>query len=105
MEIDVQQLHELRQRKELIFLLDVRTAEEWKIARIKGATLIPLQELHLQIPHLLEVLGERRVVVYCHTGRRSRVATAMLREKGIDAYNLTGGIDAWSAIDGTVPRY
>lgn len=105
MEIDVRQLHAMREKKEMIYLLDVRTAAEWQVARIKGATLIPLQELPLQIPHIAEVLGGRKVVVYCHTGRRSRVATAMLREQGIEAYNLAGGINAWSAIDPALPRY
>jgi len=37
----------------------------------------------------------RRSSVMCHTGVRSARAAAMLREAGIDARSLRGGIIAW----------
>lgn len=84
-------------------LLDVRTPEEREITSIEGALAIPLQEL----PARWEELDpEARIVVHCHHGPRSTRAATMLRDKGFQAHNLAGGIEAWSLrVDPSVPRY
>jgi sulfur-carrier protein adenylyltransferase/sulfurtransferase len=86
------------------FLLDVREPEEWEIAHLPGATLIPRQQL---ADRVTELTGAREVVVYCKTGNRSSQATRFLIQLGFNnVRNLSGGIDAWSRrIDPTVPRY
>ncbi len=85
------------------FLLDVRQPEEYATARIEGAVLIPLNELP---GRLAELPKDRPVVVMCHHGMRSAHAVHHLREAGIDALNLAGGIDAWSRdVDPKVPLY
>ncbi|REJ83337.1 MAG: molybdopterin-synthase adenylyltransferase MoeB [Acidobacteria bacterium] len=90
-------------------LLDVRTAEERDIAIIGGDGVPPA--LHVPIAELEARLGELdpgdRWVIHCHHGPRSTRATKLLRERGFDhAYNLAGGIDAWSLeVDPSVPRY
>ena len=85
------------------FLLDVRQPEEYAVARLDGATLIPLDELHGREKELPK---DRPVVVLCHHGVRSAHAVHHLREAGIDAVNLSGGIDAWSReVDQKVPIY
>lgn len=105
-EISVAQLHRMQEDKEPIFLIDVRRNDEWNIAHIRGATHIPLHELPAQVPHVAEVLGERKVIVYCHHGRRSAIAADILRSAGVEAYSLAGGIDAWALeIDPTLRRY
>jgi rhodanese-related sulfurtransferase len=104
-EMSVQELQHLREKKAQILLLDVRRDEEWQLAHLRGATHIPLRVLQQQIPHIREMIGERKVVVYCHHGRRSSIAVDMLLHAGIDAYNLAGGIDAWSDLDASVPKY
>jgi len=88
---------------EAVELLDVRTAREREVATLPGAW-IPLNEL---TERWREVPADRAVVVYCHTGRRSALATSWLRERGLArVYNLRGGIEAWSRdVDPTVPRY
>jgi rhodanese-related sulfurtransferase len=47
------------------------------------------------------------VVLYCHHGSRSRAAAELLVERGFRrVWNLTGGIDRWSAdVDPTVATY
>ena len=86
------------------FLLDVRTPEEWAIARIEGAHLLPLQELAARAE---ELDRDREIVVHCHHGGRSAMAARWLAAHGFGRVgNLSGGIDAWSArIDPSVPRY
>jgi len=84
-------------------VLDVREPWEWRVARIEGATLLPMGELPVR---LAELDRERDLVVYCHTGVRSSMATNWLRSQGFRARNLAGGIDRWSRdVDGAVPRY
>ena len=74
-------------------LIDVREPSEHAVTSIDGAVLIPLRSLPFR---LAEIPRDRPVVVHCKSGGRSAIATAMLRLKGIDAHNLSGGIDAWS---------
>jgi adenylyltransferase/sulfurtransferase len=85
-------------------LLDVRNPQEWEIARLPGALLIPLPELQ---DRMGELDPADTIVVHCHHGPRSARATNFLRQMGFSrAINLAGGIDAWSVqVDGSVPRY
>ena len=102
-EIDVEELAAWRAEGREITLLDVRTPEEWAIARIEGARLIPLHELP---DRLGELDTSERIVAQCHHGIRSARAVQLLREMGYSAVNLAGGIDAWSQrVDRGVPRY
>jgi molybdopterin/thiamine biosynthesis adenylyltransferase/rhodanese-related sulfurtransferase len=100
-------VHELQSRIEAgraPALIDVREPFEYDIARLPDSRLIPLGELPAR-RH--EVPRDADVVVYCHSGMRSARAVALLRNDGFtNAYNLSGGIDAWSReIDSSVPRY
>jgi len=73
--------------------IDVRTPEEYAEGHIKGAKLIPLQEL----PHrLAEVPKDRQVYVYCHSGNRSARGATILAGQGFtNIENIVGGITAW----------
>jgi adenylyltransferase/sulfurtransferase len=85
-------------------ILDVRNPQEWEIARIPGAVLIPLHELQ---DRLGELDPAASLVVHCHHGPRSTRAVHFLRQMGFSrAVNLAGGIDAWSLeVDPSVPQY
>ncbi len=87
-----------------ITVLDVRTPQEYDIARIDGSVLIPLNELQ---DRLGELDPEDTIVAHCHHGARSANAVHFLRQMGYKhAINLAGGIDAWSLdVDPKVPRY
>ena len=76
-------------------VLDVRTPEEYAAGHIQGAKLIPVQELS---EHLAELPKDRQIYVYCHSGRRSAKAAAMLAKHGFSRVeNMVGGIEAWKA--------
>ena len=86
-------------------LIDVREPDEWAVARLPDAELIPLSQFQQRA---LEALSpEESIVLYCHHGVRSGKAQGFLKAHGFgDVLNLTGGIDAWSVqIDPKVPRY
>ncbi len=103
-DIDVTELARWRDEKRDIVLLDVRTPQEYQIARIEGAILIPLQELP---DRLNELDTASMIVAQCHGGVRSAQAVHYLRQHGFaKTKNLAGGIDAWSLqVDQGVPRY
>jgi rhodanese-related sulfurtransferase len=106
LEIDVHAVQALRSAGEPFLLLDCREADEHAIAKIAGATLIPMQEIPERLAEI-EPHRDGRIVIHCHHGGRSLRVTRFLRERGFTtAQNMTGGIDAWSlAIDPATPRY
>jgi len=103
-EISASEVAGLEATGEPFTLLDVRQAQELRLARLPGALWIPLHELP---GRLAEIPRDRPVFAFCHLGMRSAAATSLLREQGVaGARNLAGGIDAWSReVDPTVPRY
>lgn len=84
-------------------LIDVRTSEEWKLARIRGATL-NTEDLAQE---MLYWPNDRLIVFYCHFGQRSLDAASYFAGHGFSNVRMmTGGIDAWSlSVDSSVPRY
>ena len=91
-----------------LVVLDVR--EPWEVALaaidLPGAAtrLIPMREVPAR---LAELDPAQPVVCICHHGARSAQVVAFLERAGFaSAYNLAGGIDAWSRdVDPGVPRY
>ncbi len=105
-EIDVQELKRRHQGGESFQLVDVRKPYEWRICNLHelGARLIPLDEL---ADRLQELDPQAPLIVMCRSGARSARVVSYLRGLGYeDAYNLQGGILAWSRqIDPEVPVY
>jgi adenylyltransferase/sulfurtransferase len=103
-EITVEELKARLDRKEDVFILDVRNPEEYQICRIPGSVLIPL-------PALSQRHGEldrgRELVVHCKSGMRSQKAIQFLRQQGFTKLvNVKGGILAWADhIDPTMAKY
>ncbi len=80
-----------------ILLIDVRTDEEFKPGHLPGAVHIPLKTIESgeALASIREKLGDKKLVVYCHSGRRSALAIGHLQTAGIPASHLTGGIVEW----------
>lgn len=86
-------------------LLDVRNHDEWRLVRLPGATLIPLDELEERHGELGPPPGAP-IAVYCHHGIRSLYGAEYLRSLGYETTSLRGGIEAWAlTLDPTLPRY
>ncbi len=84
-------------------LLDVREPWEFEHAHLPGSTLLPLGEL---VDRHEELDPEEPLVVICHHGVRSMHAIGLLGAYGFkDLTNLRGGIDAYSDVDPSIPRY
>jgi peroxiredoxin family protein/rhodanese-related sulfurtransferase/TusA-related sulfurtransferase len=87
---------ELREKcKEDVFLLDVRTPEEYALGSIEGSVNIPLDELR---EHLDELPRDKEIVIYCSIGLRGYVGLRILKGHGFEqVYNLTGGLKLWES--------
>lgn len=102
-EIGVDELKKKFDRKDKFVLLDVREQDEYDTARIEGSTLIPMGTIPQR---LADIPKDQEVVVHCHHGGRSARVAAFLIQNGYKAFNLAGGINAWSErIDASVPTY
>ncbi len=92
-----------------LLLVDCRRPDEWAIAKIEGAVLIPMDVIGGRLGELEgKTLGrDRPIVVQCHSGRRSLRVTAALRAAGFsDVKSLAGGIEVWAIdVDRGVRRY
>ncbi len=73
------------------FLLDVRDPDEFAAGALEGAVSIPLGELRRRWH---ELPRDRPIDVYCQVGQRGYYATRILRQLGLDARNITGGVTA-----------
>ena len=84
-------------------LLDVREPWEFELARIAGSKLIPMGELSERVS---EIDPAAETVVICHHGNRSAYVARALEQAGFrKVLNLEGGLDAYSDVDTSVPRY
>jgi adenylyltransferase/sulfurtransferase len=87
----------------LVQMLDVREQWESDRASIPGSILIPLGEL---VERWTELDATKPVAAYCHHGMRSLQALRFLQSVGFkDLAHLSGGIEAYSRLDPSVPRY
>jgi rhodanese-related sulfurtransferase len=84
-------------------ILDVREPWEVAAAALLGAVNIPMGDIPSR---LAELDPDRETIVMCHHGVRSAQVAMYLARNGFErVINLRGGIDAWSEIDPSVPRY
>lgn len=104
-EISVSQLQQSRMAGEDLYILDVRTPGEYQIANI-GGHLLPLGQLEKKLDELSRV-RDKKIVVLCHKGIRSRQAVAILNADGFSqVFNLIGGIHQWALqVDPQMARY
>lgn len=95
-ELSPQQVQEQRQNDNAIILLDCREQDEFDTVHIDGAELYPMSELAERLAEL-EVWKDRKIIVYCHHGVRSRRVAQWLMQQGFpEVANMAGGIDRWA---------
>jgi rhodanese-related sulfurtransferase len=80
-------------------LIDVREPSEWLESGVAApAVLLPKSEfdggLTGEWKNFLATVGDRQVITYCRSGRRSDAVAAALAEKGLKVANA-GGFKAW----------
>jgi len=91
---DVQGFSELTADSNVV-VLDVRTAAEFAEGHIKGAVLIDQGQSDFVEKAKAALPIDKKIAVYCRSGRRSANAAGRLADVGYKCVNLKGGIVAW----------
>ena len=94
MNITAQEAKEIMDRESGYVILDVRTREEYDQGHIPGAIVIS----HEKVAHKAEETltdKDQLILVYCRSGRRSKIAAEALVELGYTNILEFGGILDW----------
>lgn len=94
MNITAEEAKEIMDTQEGYIILDVRTQEEYDESHIPGAILIPDYEIKDRAEELLPD-KDQLILVYCRSGRRSKLAAQALVELGYTNIREFGGIIDW----------
>ncbi|OHD67171.1 MAG: CoA-disulfide reductase [Spirochaetes bacterium RBG_16_49_21] len=78
------------------FLIDARSRAEAADGMAPGAYNIPVDEIRSR---LTEIPADREILVYCHAGVRSYVASRILRQKGYRVKNISGGFRLYKTMN------
>lgn len=91
-DIDGEELKEMIKNDKKLILLDVRSKGEHSSFNIPKSKNIPLGELSSSLDKL-KSYKDRKIVVYCASGARSRSGAKILTKNGFESvYNLKGGV-------------
>ena len=85
---------EIMDKRDDYVILDVRTQEEFDEAHIDGAILIPDYEIAAKAESVLKD-KDQLILVYCRSGRRSKLAASELVSLGYTNVKEFGGIIDW----------
>jgi glyoxylase-like metal-dependent hydrolase (beta-lactamase superfamily II)/rhodanese-related sulfurtransferase len=98
--ISADRLRELLNNGEPVFVLDVRPKDERQEWQIPGSHYVDaykrLNEGDNSVLDQVNIPGGSKVVTVCAAGRTSMIAAKALKEKGIEAWSLEGGMKNWS---------
>jgi monothiol glutaredoxin len=85
-----------------VVIVDVRPAEE----RALAALALPFAHFDDGVEEVEAIDKATPLAFLCHHGNRSGQAAEHFRALGFsEVYNISGGIEAWSAFDPAIPRY
>jgi rhodanese-related sulfurtransferase len=94
MNITAEEAKQIMDSEEGCIILDVRAQEEYDEGHIPGAILIPHTEIDARAEEVLTD-KDQLILVYCRSGRRSKIAAEALVELGYTNIKEFGGIIDW----------
>lgn len=94
MNINAQKAKEIIDTEKDYVILDVRTQEEFDEKHIPNAVLIPDYEIAEKAEEILKDKNQL-ILVYCRSGRRSKLAAEELVKLGYTNIREFGGIIDW----------
>ena len=93
--VSIDETKELLESEDKLFILDVRTKEEFDEAHIEGAVQIPVDDLEARLVEI-EEYKDTPMLVYCRSGNRSSVAVEILLENNFTKiYHMSDGFMNW----------
>ena len=94
MNITAEEAKKIMDTEEGYIILDVREQNEYDAGHIPGAILIPYTQIEEMANDMLPD-QEQLILVYCRSGRRSKIAAEALAELGYTNIKEFGGILDW----------
>jgi rhodanese-related sulfurtransferase len=94
MNITAQEAKEIMDTQEGYIILDVREQDEFDQGHIPGAILIPYTQIDFKAEDMLPD-QDQLILVYCRSGRRSKIAAEALVDLGYTNIKEFGGILDW----------
>ena len=94
MNITAEEAKQLMDTETGYIILDVRTQEEYDESHIPGAIVIPNTEIEARAEQELTD-KDQMILVYCRSGRRSKLAAEILVALGYTNIREFGGIIDW----------
>ena len=92
--ITAEEAKEIMDTEEGYIILDVREQDEYDAGHISGAILIPYTQIEAKANEMLPD-KDQLILVYCRSGRRSKIAAEALAELGYTNIKEFGGILDW----------
>ena len=92
--ITAEEAKQIMDTEEGYIILDVREQDEYDAGHIPGAILIPYTQIAEKAEEVLTD-KDQLILVYCRSGRRSRIAAESLAELGYTNIKEFGGIIDW----------
>ena len=92
--ITAEEAKQIMDSEEGYIILDVRTQEEYDQGHIPGAIVISHEEIAEKAEKMLTD-KDQLILVYCRSGRRSKIAAEALGELGYTNIKEFGGIIDW----------
>ena len=105
-DLDANSAYKMIQKEANILFIDVRTKREYSANHAKGSLLIPVffekngkrvfnEEFVKQIKKAVKDKLDKKIVLICRSGSRSRYASNLLAKEGFSSvYNVLSGMDA-----------
>ena len=94
MNITAEEAKQIMESREGYIILDARTQEEYDQGHIPGAIVISHEEIAEKAEDVLTD-KDQLILVYCRSGRRSKIAAEALVELGYTNIKEFGGIIDW----------
>ncbi|MBO4771404.1 MAG: rhodanese-like domain-containing protein [Bacteroidales bacterium] len=80
-----------------IIVLDSRTAQEYADGHIRNAVNIDVKNADFEQKAVESLDKTKTIAVYCRSGRRSKIAAAILSKNGFTVIELDCGITCWAS--------
>ncbi len=92
--ITAEEAKKIMESGEDYILLDVREQDEFEEGHIPGAVLLPYTEIDRNAETVITD-KDKQILVYCRSGRRSKIAAESLAKLGYTNIKEFGGIIDW----------
>ena len=93
--VGTEEAKELIEDNPSIVVVDIRPWEDYSKEHIEGAISIPYTGCPSCFVERMEPFRNETILLYCKSGKTSRIVCRVLVENGFSVYNLDGGLKGW----------